>query len=116
MIKIYNSGGCVQMTGGYFVALAGEAAQSCFGVAEMAVAGRVDTLKGMMFGKNFTDKGVRVFENNGKLYIEIHINVMYGLNITAIVKSIIHKVRYTIEQATDIAVEQVNVIVENVKE
>ncbi len=116
MIKISNSKGSIQISGGYLTALAAIAAQSCFGVVDMADADTGDTLKGIVFGKKHTDKGVRVVESDGKLYIELHIIVMYGLNISAIVKSIINKVRYTVEQATELTVEQVNVVVENVKD
>ncbi len=116
MIKIYNSKGSIRITGAYLAALCGIAAQSCFGVAEMADANTGDTLKSLVFGKNYTDKGVRVVEVDNKLFIELHITVTYGLNISAIVKSIINKVRYTVEQATDLSVEEVNVVVENVKD
>ncbi len=116
MIKINNSKGSIRITGAYLAALSGIAAQSCFGVADMADANTGDTLKTIVFGKNYTDKGVRVVESDGKLFIELHITVIYGLNISAIVKSIINKVRYTVEQATDIPVEEVTVVVENVKD
>ncbi len=116
MIKIANSKGSIQISEGYLIALSAMAAQSCFGVADMANADRSDKLRGIVFGKNHTEKGVRVTERDDKLYIEIHIVVTYGLNISAIVKSIIHKVRYTVEQATEVTVAEVNVIVENVKD
>ncbi len=115
MIKIANSKGSIQISEDYLISLSAMAAQSCFGVADMADAGRADVLKSIVFGKNHTDKGVRVAERDNKLYIEIHIAVTYGLNISAIVASIIHKVRYTVEQATDIIVDEVNVVVESVK-
>ncbi len=116
MIKIANSKGSIQITEGYLTALCAMAAQSCFGVADMADADTADTIKGIVFGKKHTEKGVRVVERDDKLFIEIHIVVTYGLNISATVKSIIHKVRYTVEQATDLAVEEVKVVVENVKD
>ena len=42
----------------------------------------------------------------GRLSIELHIVVTYGVNIAAIVKSIVNKVRYTVEEATGLEVEK----------
>ena len=46
------------------------------------------------------DKGVKVRTVAGGLVIDLHIAVTYGVNIAAIVKSIVNKVRYTVEEAT----------------
>ena len=46
---------------------------------------------------------------NEDLIIELHISVSYGVNISAIVESIVNKVRYTVEEATDLKVSKVNV-------
>ncbi|WP_395588158.1 Asp23/Gls24 family envelope stress response protein [Pseudomonas syringae group genomosp. 7] len=45
----------------------------------------------------------------------MHIIVTYGLNISAIVKSIVNKVRYTVEEATGLEVRQLNVYVDGMK-
>lgn len=41
--------------------------------------------------------------------------VTYGVNISAIVQSIIHKVRYTVEDATGMEVAKVNVYVDGMR-
>ena len=41
--------------------------------------------------------------------------VTYGMNISAIVKSIVNKVTFTVEQATGLEVVKVNVFVDEVK-
>ena len=51
----------------------------------------------------------------GKLVVDLHIIVTYGVNISAIVKSIINKVRYTVEEATGLTVSKVNVYVDGLK-
>ena len=68
----------------------------------------------MIFGSDFPDKGVRVTEDSGKLVIELHIKVTYGLNISAIVKSITHKVKYVVEDATGLQVKKINVSVDDI--
>ena len=114
MINIYNTFGKVSMTGDYFAGLVSAAASSCYGVADMATSGASDTVKGMIFGSDFPDKGVRVTEDGGKLVIELHIKVTYGLNISAIVKSITHKVKYVVEDATGLQVKKINVSVDDI--
>ena len=104
MIKFYNPLGKVCMTNDYFAGLVGAAAQSCYGVCGMATGGTSDSLKTIVLGTDFPDKGVRVTEEDGKLVIELHIKVTYGLNIAAIVRSITHKVKYAVEDATTLKV------------
>ena len=114
MINFYNTFGKVSMTGDYFAGLVSAAASSCYGVADMATSGASDTVKGMIFGSAQSDKGVRVTEDGGKLVIELHIKVTYGLNISAIVKSITHKVKYVVEDATGLQVKKINVSVDDI--
>lgn len=52
----------------------------------------------------------------GGLVIDLHIAVTYGVNISAIVKSIVNKVRYTVEEATGFQVAKVNVFVDDMKQ
>ena len=60
MIKFYNPLGKVCMTSDYFAGLVGAAAQSCYGVCGMATGGTSDSLKTIVLGTNYPDKGVRV--------------------------------------------------------
>ena len=53
---------------------------------------------------------------HGFLVIDLHIAVTYGVNIAAIVKSIVNKVRYTVEEATGLQVAKVNVFVDDMKQ
>ena len=62
MIKFYNPLGKVCMTSDYFAGLVGAAAQSCYGVCGMATGGTSDSLKTIVLGTNYPDKGVRVTE------------------------------------------------------
>ena len=70
--------------------------------------------KTIVLGTNYPDKGVRVTEEDGKLVIELHIKVTYGLNIAAIVRSITHKVKYAVEDATTLKVERIDVYVDDI--
>ena len=111
MIKFENPNGYIEITNAYFATLVGRAAQSCFGVTGMvngsAYESIVSAIKSKATGEKF-NQGVSVKSVDGQL----HISVSYGVNITAIVDSIINKVRYTVEEATDLKVNTVNVYVD----
>ncbi len=102
------------MTGAYFAGLVGAAVQSCYGVSAMAAGGAADSVKTLLLGANFPDQGVRVTEECGRLVIDLHIKVAFGLNIAAIVRSITHKVKYAVEDATSLKVARINVFVDDI--
>ena len=113
MITYYNTYGKVSLTNDYFAELVSAAASSCYGVADLAASGAGDAFKGVLYKDRNPDKGVRVTALNGKLAVELHIKVTYGVNIAAIVKSITHKVKYTVEEATGLKVSRVRVSVDD---
>lgn len=113
MIVFDNRLGTVTLTAGYFAELVAGAAQSSFGVAGMATGGPADSLKSAVL-PSYPEKGVKVIQEGGQLIIRLHIQVTYGLNIAAMVKSIINKVKYAVEDATGLCVKRVDVSVDDV--
>lgn len=112
MIKLKNPNGFIEVTNNYFANLVGRAAQSCFGVTGMVNSNAYQSIKSVLKNKSAKenlDQGVTVKSINEDLIIELHISVSYGVNISAIVESIVNKVRYTVEEATDLKVSKVNV-------
>ena len=103
MIKFYNPLGKVCMTNDFFAELVSAAVQNCS-----------DSAKALVLGADFPEKGVRVTEDDGQLVIELHIKVTYGVNIAAIVRSITHKVRYAVEDATGLNVRRIDVCVDDI--
>ena len=114
MISSYNTMGKISLTNEYFAGLVSAAVVNCYGVADMSVCDTVDAVKNMVMGSASADRGVRVEEEDGKLVIKIHIKVTYGLNITAVVRSITHKVKYVVEDATGLTVKRINVSVDDI--
>lgn len=114
MICLENPNGYIEISHEYFSNLIGYAASSCYGVAGMAASNKV---KGFTerFSHEKLDRGVKVNRVGNKLFIDLHIVVTYGVNITVIVKSIIKKVRYIVEEATGLRVDCVNVYVDDMK-
>ncbi len=112
MIKIENHLGVIEISHEFFANLIGYVASSCFGVSGMATSGAVDGLKQLISPRRTMDKGVRVRAIGDQLIIDLHIIVSFGVNISAIVKSIVNKVKYSVEDATGLTVAKVNVYVD----
>lgn len=115
MIRLENHLGTIDISQDYFTCLIGHAASSCFGVAGMCKADAKQSLRRIFSKKSHIDEGVQVRAENKQLIIDLHIAVIYGMNIAAITKSIVNKVRYTVETATGLEVKRVNVYVDGMK-
>ncbi len=113
MISFYNTSGKVSMTSAYFTQLVCAVTQSGFGVAGMTSRKAKDGLR-MLVKKGSSEQGVQVREENGELVIALRIVVTYGLNIAQAVKSITHKVKYVVEEATGLKVSKIDVTVDDV--
>jgi uncharacterized alkaline shock family protein YloU len=116
MIKIENHLGVIEISEEYFSALVGNAASSCFGVVGMSNSNARQNFRSFFYRhRNYIDQGVVVRRDAQGLSLDLHIVVTYGLNISAIVKSIVNKVRYTVEESTGLEVKHVNVFVDSMK-
>ena len=121
MIKFENPNGYIEITNSYFAKLVGNAAQSCFGVTRMVNSNPVQSIKSAIINRveraselDNSNQGVVIKSVNGALVVDLSIAVSYGVNINAIADSIVNKVRYTIESATDLKVSEVNVHIEGI--
>lgn len=117
MVIQTNHVGKISISPEYFSELIGNTVTKCFGVISMNVSGIRETLSAAfpLKRKNANDRGVRVRFSKDKLLIDLHISLMYGVNMNAVVRSIINKVGYTVEQSTGIGVEKVNVFVDSIR-
>lgn len=115
MIQIETRLGTVEISSDYFANLVGHAASGCFGVAGMVETDTTQKLRSIASKGNLPDKGVSVRYVAGALQIDLHIAVVYGINISAIVRSIVSEVRYAVEQSTGFKVDKINVFVDAMK-
>lgn len=105
--------GFIFVSNEYFSKLIGSAVASCYGVAGMVPHGKQRVFD--FFGRPGPDKGVIVKGNLQSIDVDVHIMVTYGVNISAISDSIVHKVKFTVEQATGITVGKVTVRIDGIK-
>ena len=117
MIKIDTHLGTIELTSGYLSSLIGHTATNCFGVVKMNPAGASQGVRATILKSDSIDNGVRVNVPKGtkQVVIDLHITVMYGVNVAAITDSIMNKVRYVIESETGLEVKKVNVFVDGME-
>ena len=93
---------------------AGAVAIECFGVVGMATMNMKEGINQLLKKENLS-QGVSVQEEDGKLQLEFHIIVAYGVSISAVSDNLVENVKYKVEAFTGIPVEKVNVFVEGVR-
>ncbi len=114
MIKVENRLGTVSISNDYFTALISRKASACFGVTGMVPSGTSQGIR-YMAGAKMPDKGVIVSVEDGALVIELHIEVIYGVNINEVVRSLVEEVQFAVEQFAGLKVKKVNVCVDSMK-
>ena len=113
MIKVENEKGSIVISADVFTNLTGEAAASCFGVKGMVVRSMTDGLVHLLKRESM-GKGIHVtYNENGTVSLELHIAVDPGINIPAACASIIREVRYKVESATGVTIENIDVFVDS---
>ena len=115
MVKLENHLGEIEISHKYLEGLVRGALATCYGIAGLAVPAKKKSLLSQMLRRDPKERGVVIRAKGEKLAIDLHIVVTYGMNISAIVKSITHKVRFTVEENTGFSVARVNVFVEDMK-
>ena len=111
MISYETRIGKITLSNSYFSKLIGRAVTSCFGVVGM-VPSRRQKIFNVFKRNNYMDKGIQVSGNINTVAVDLHIAVVYGININTIANSITEAVKYTVKNATGINVSKVTVRVD----
>lgn len=111
MISFESRYGKIVIENEFFAEFIGNAVASCYGVSGMVAKG-TQKIRNIISKKQYNDTGIVVTGNIDKINVDLYITVMYGVNINAISKSIVHKVKYSVEEATGILVNKVTVHVD----
>jgi uncharacterized alkaline shock family protein YloU len=114
MLTKENHIGTIEFTEEYLIALTANTVSSCFGVAGISNLGAIKRIKNFMILGTSGKKGIYISTRNNKLSVDIHIEVIFGMNINAVTESIINKVSFTMEQSTGTPVESVRVYVDKI--
>ena len=113
-LKTDDALGTVSVSNAVIAEIAGTVASKCYGVVGMAARSRKDGLVSLLKPDTVT-KGISIFVQDDGITVEMHIIVEYGININTTCKSIVNRVRYTLENLIGLKVSKVNVRVEGVR-
>ncbi len=113
MIHYQTRFGVVTVSNEYFAKLIGNAVVSCYGVSSMVATG-TQWWRSKLSKKEYIDTGINVSGDINQINVDRHITVMFGVNINAIAQSIVHKVKYVVEESTGISVNNVTVHVDGI--
>lgn len=116
MISYETRLGKIGISESYLAHLIGSEISSCYGVVGMMPNGHRQRLFRMLSRKEKANTGIRVTGNTDNVTVEIHITVIYGMNINAIAASITEKVKYVVKENTGINVDRVIVRVDGIVE
>ena len=114
MLELKNHNGEITISQTVFANIVGNVINNCYGVVGMASRNKKDGIVNLLKADSMT-KGISITVEEGGVIVEIHLIVEYGININTICKSIVNRVRYTIENTVGIKVNRINVRVEGVR-
>ncbi|MDR0820945.1 MAG: Asp23/Gls24 family envelope stress response protein [Oscillospiraceae bacterium] len=118
MLEIRNHLGTIHLTRAYFRRLIDGVLDECFGVVGTNAGNRTQSLLDslpFMRKRRYSGRGVAIAVIDGAVYIELHIIIAYGVNIPSVCDSIRHKLRYAVEEETELSVAKVSVFVDGIK-
>ena len=113
MIRLKTEEGTIAVDNAVYTNIAGYAATNCFGVKGMAVRSMTDGLVHLL-RREAMSKGVSVtYHEDDTVSIELHIIVENGVNLPAVCKAIIDRLRYDVTRITGVTVRSVHVCVDS---
>jgi uncharacterized alkaline shock family protein YloU len=94
--------------------VAGITAIECYGIVGMAMVNMASGITKLLRGDSLT-KGIHVEIIDNIIYLDFHIVIEYGVNISAVTDTLISTVMYKVESFSGMKVGKINVFVEGVR-
>lgn len=115
MLKYENHLGETHVSKKYLINLIGITVKDCFGVVGISPVNAPNLINKIVKNKKSYAGGIIVKQNKDKINIDLHIFVSYGTNVKTVVDSISNKVKYVVNDITELVVEKINVFIEQMK-
>ena len=93
--------------------IASQAINQCYGVVGMANKNLANGLANLL--SRDSKKGIDVAIENDEIKVDVYVIVEYGVRIRAVAESIQHTVKFHIEKALGMTVNEVNVYVQGLR-
>ena len=106
--------GSIRINDDVIAQYAGTVANECFGIVGMASVNVKEDLVRIL-KKDNVNRGITFKNEGGKLVLDFHVIVAYGVNIPAVTENLVNNVRYKVEEYTGLEVVKINIYVEGVR-
>jgi uncharacterized alkaline shock family protein YloU len=113
MLRLDNDNGIIAVDDTVISNIVSIVAGNCFGISGMTAKNMTEEFWELV-RRDPSDKGISVRCIGNTIEVDLHIMVLYGINIPAITDSITHKITYTLEEMTGFEVSAVNIFVDSV--
>ena len=110
-LSIPTEFGTIRISAGAVADLVARTASRCYGVVGLASRNRV----GRMLGRERAGSAVGVAQDDGRVRIELHVVVEYGLNLAEVAATIRSRIGYEVERLTGLPVAAVEVHIQDVR-
>lgn len=111
-VNTTNAYGNIYITDDAIASVVAHTAQECYGVVSLADK-KVSGLKWLSGNRSC---GVKILTLDNKIYIDLFVELKYGISINAVCESIKKTVKYKVESFTGMLVDSVNINVIRVRD
>ncbi len=115
MITVDNYLGKIEISYSYLADLIRYTVSGCFGVVGLNAEDKLHSFFRFLKNGAYNDGGAAIAVKNDKLYIGLHITVLYGTNIAAISRNIANKVKFAVEEQTGIDIAKITVFIDGIR-
>lgn len=105
--------GVIDISSTAVTTIASQAINQCYGVVGMANKNLANGIANLL--SRDSKKGIEVAIDNSGIKIDVYVIVEYGVRIRAVAESIQHTVKFHVEKALGMAVNEVNVYVQGLR-
>lgn len=113
-VRMDNKLGSIVIDSNVIATYAGSVAVECFGIVGMASVSVKDGLVKLL-GRDNLSHGISVRVNEGRIELDFHVIVSYGVSISTVAANLVDSVKYKLESFTGMEVSKINIYVEGVK-
>jgi uncharacterized alkaline shock family protein YloU len=109
-----SHGNRIEITQHAIATLASDAVLRCYGVVGLTSKNRIGGIADRL-APDRVGRGIDVKFSDGEVILDLYVIVQYGTRISEVAHSVMHSVKYALEQALGVPVAQVNVHIQGLR-
>lgn len=113
-IVINQDKGAIIIDNHVIATIAGVSAMESYGIVGMASRNAADGLFELLKFENLA-RGIEVIDGPEGVSIKLHVIIEYGVRISTVAQNVIDRVHFNLASLTDIEIEDIEVLVEDVR-